>query len=156
VGRPHGVRGAFLVDGAVDWFAYAAGSALLLDGEERRIRERGESGGRPLVQLEGVDDRDAAAALRGAQLELDAAELPEPEPDAFYVFDLVGCDAFCGARLVGRVRDVLERPANDVLVVEPAGGGELLVPFIREAVPSVDVAARRLELAEAFCETEPA
>ena len=55
-------------------------------------------------------------------------------------------------RTLGEVTDVLERPANDVLVVRLADGREHLVPFTREAVPGVDVPGRVLELAEAFAE----
>jgi ribosomal 30S subunit maturation factor RimM len=50
------------------------------------------------------------------------------------------------------VTDVLERPANDVLVLRLRDGREHLVPFTREAVPGVDVPGRVLELAEAFAE----
>ena len=66
--------------------------------------------------------------------------------------DLVGMRARCGERELGEVTEVLERPANDVLVLRLADGREHLVPFTREAVPGVDLAARALELAEAFAE----
>jgi 16S rRNA processing protein RimM len=153
VGRPHGLDGSFRVDGAVDWFAYDRGQRLLVAGEERRIAAR-RSEQPPVIRLEGVADRDAVEALRGAALELPVERLPEPEEDAFYVFDLVGCAVSCQDRTVGVVREVLERPANDVLVLD-AGGQELLVPFVRDAVPEVDIEGRRLELA-AWVLDEPA
>jgi 16S rRNA processing protein RimM len=80
--------------------------------------------------------------------------VPEPEAESFYVFDLVGCEVMSAGARIGVVRDVLDRPANDVLVVD-RGGEELLVPFIREAVPSVDVEARRIEVDPAFVEEGP-
>jgi 16S rRNA processing protein RimM len=145
VGRAHGLDGSFRVDGAVEWFAYDRGQRVLVGGDERRIAAR-RSDAPPVIRLEGVEDRDAAEALRGTALELPVERLPEPEEDAFYVFDLVGCEARCEGRQVGVVREVLERPANDVLVLD-ADGRELLVPFVRDAVPEVDVAGRRVELA---------
>src|SRR5262249_48008105 len=133
VGKAHGLDGSFRVDGAVAWFAYDRGQRLLLGGEGRRLAAP-RSRQAPGVRAEGVEDRDAADALRGAPLELPVERLPEPEEDAFYVFDLVGCDARCEGRRVGVVREVWERPANDVLVLD-ADGRELLVPFVRDAVP---------------------
>jgi 16S rRNA processing protein RimM len=154
VGRPHGLDGAFRVEGAVDWFAFAPGALLELGGEPRCITARRGDDTRPIVRLAGVESRDAAEALRGAVLELEAAALPEPEPEAFYVFDLVGCQAFSGGARLGVVRDVLDRPANDVLVVD-LGGDELLVPFTRDAVPAVDIEGRRVEIDPAFVQDGP-
>jgi 16S rRNA processing protein RimM len=147
VGRAHGLDGTFRVEGAVDWFSYDRGQRLLVDGVERRIAARRGESHAPLIRLVGVEDRDAAEALRGQLLEVPAERLPEPEEDAFYVFDLVGCEVVCGGQPIGTVREVLERPANDVLVVEGAQG-DLLLPFTRDAIPVVDVGARRLELRE--------
>jgi 16S rRNA processing protein RimM len=153
VGRAHGLDGAFRVEGAVDWFAFAPGALLELGGEPRRIAARRGDDVRPIVRLAGVESREAAEALRGSTLELEAAALPEPEDEAFYVFDLVGCEVTSAGARIGVVRDVLDRPANDVLVVD-RGIGELLVPFIAEAVPVVDVAGRRIEIDPAFADEE--
>ena len=87
--------------------------------------------------------REDAAAVLGHALELRASDAPAPEEDAFWVRDLVGMRARCGERELGEVTDVLERPANDVLVLRLSDGREHLVPFTREAVPDVDVAGAR-------------
>ncbi len=145
MGRAHGLDGSFRVEGAVDWFLYDRGQRLLVAGDERRIAaRRGELP--PVIRLEGVNDRDAVEALRGAVLELPVERLPEPQEDTFFVFDLVGCAVSCESRPVGVVREVWERPANDVLVLD-ADGASSSLPFVRDAVPEVDVAARRLEVA---------
>ena len=99
-----------------------------------------------------MTSREQAAAVLGHALELRASDAPAPEDDAFWVRDLVGMRARCGERELGEVTDVLERPANDVLVLRLSDGREHLVPFTREAVPGVDVPGRVLELAEAFAE----
>ena len=72
--------------------------------------------------------------------------VPEPEEDAFWVFDLVGCNVEREGVVLGVVREVLDRPANDVLVVTVEGGDDLLVPFTRDAVPEVDVPGRRVSI----------
>ena len=146
VGKPHSLDGSFRVDGAVDWHAYAKGSRILVGGVERQIVARSGDDLRPILRLAGIDSRTAIEALRGQPLEVPTELVPEPEEDAFWVFDLVGCEVEMDGRVLGAVREVLERPANDVLVVEVPDGDDLLVPFTRDAVPHVDIPARRLTL----------
>ena len=152
IGRAHGLGGAFRVVGAAGWYAFAPGATLLLDGQPRALLSVAGTQQSPIVEIEGVSSREQALALLGHQLELRASDAPAPEEDAFLVRDLVGMRARCGERELGEVTDVLERPANDVLVLRLADGRQHLVPFTREAVPGVDVAGRVLELAEAFAE----
>jgi 16S rRNA processing protein RimM len=143
------------VVGAADWYTFAPGATLLLDGEPRALLAVIGTQEAPIVELEGVRSREEAAALLGRPLELRASDAPPPEEDAFWVRDLVGMRAHCGGRELGEVTDVLERPANDVLVLRLSDGREHLVPFTREAVPAIDVPARVLELAEAFADPLP-
>lgn len=150
IGRAHGLAGAFRVVGAADWYAFRPGATLLVAGRERELLTVAGTPDSPIVTVAGVETREQAAALLGKALALRAGDAPEPEEDAFWVRDLVGMRARCGALEVGEVTDVLERPANDVLVLRLRDGSEHLVPFTREAVTEVDVAGRVLELAEAF------
>jgi 16S rRNA processing protein RimM len=152
IGRAHGLGGAFRVVGAPEWYTFAPGATLLLDGEPRALLSVSGTQQSPIVLIAGVTSREEAAALLGRPLELRASDAPAPEDDAFWVRDLVGMRARCGERELGEVTDVLERPANDVLVLRLLDGREHLVPFTREAVPGVDVPGRLLELAEAFAE----
>jgi 16S rRNA processing protein RimM len=146
VGRPHSLDGSFRVDGAVDWHPYAKGSRILVGGVERTIAARSGDDLRPILRLAGIDSRTAIEALRGKPLEVPTESVPEPEEDAFWVFDLVGCAVEREGTVLGVVREVLERPANDVLVVTVEDGDDLLVPFTRDAVPEVDVPGRRLSI----------
>jgi 16S rRNA processing protein RimM len=152
IGRAHGLGGAFRIVGAAEWYTFAPGAMLLLDGEPRALLSVAGTQQSPIVEIAGVSSREEAAALLGRPLELRASDAPAPEEDAFWVRDLVGMRARCGERELGEVTEVLERPANDVLVLRLSDGREHLVPFTREAVPGVDVAGRILELAEAFAE----
>jgi 16S rRNA processing protein RimM len=98
------------------------------------------------LDLKGVDDRRVAAALRGEVLVLDRAELDPPEPDEFYVGDLVGLAAVDDAdERVGEVAETFETPAHEVLVVR-TGTGDLLVPFTMEHVPEVNLTSGRVRV----------
>ena len=144
IGRPHGIGGTVRIVGLPEWFTLASGADLIVGGEPMRaLVVRGA-----LVDFAGIGTREEADALRNRIVEIPASEAPEPEEDAFWIFDLVGCTAFCGGRRLGEVVEVLDRPANDILVI----GGGLLVPFIREAVPVIDLEARTIEVAKGFAE----
>ena len=94
------------------------------------------------VALEGVEDRDAAEALRGRWVLVEAAELAALPAGEYYSYQLVGCriEGQDGA-LVGTVREIWETGGPDLLVVEGEGGRQHLLPaaLLRE----VDVEGRR-------------
>ena len=114
-------------------------------GVERRIVFARPTVGGVLVSLDGVDDRDAAEALKGAPVEVRRADIPLAEGE-YLLGDLVGCAAVDeqGAPL-GVIEEVLPS-AQDLLVVRDEQN-ERLVPVVPEFVRSVDLAARRVVLA---------
>ncbi len=98
------------------------------------------------ARLSGIATREEAEALKGTRLYVNRAVLPAPEEDEFYYADLIGLavEDGDGAHL-GKVKAVHEFGAGDMLEYVPDAGGEtVLVPFTREAVPVVDVAAGRV------------
>ncbi len=94
----------------------------------------------PIVAFDEIADRDAAEGLRDFVLEVQSGELPELAEDEFYPFDLTGLEVRRPqGELVGRVVDVVESPAHAILVVLLESGPEIMIPFIRAAVPTVAV-----------------
>lgn len=145
----HGVRGlvrvkSFTADPA-DLTAYGP----LTDATGRIVYSvtlKGTVKGQLLAAVDGVTERNAAEALRGTQLYLDRARLPETEDaEEFYHADLIGLSArdATGAEL-GRVRAVFDFGSGDVLEVVDADGRATLYPFSRDVVPEVDLAAGTL------------
>lgn len=132
LGKPFGVRGAVYVhpdpDVAHD---FAAGTTYALDdGRTVTLRSSHQHGNRRTLQFAGVDDREAAEALRGAVLKVprDSVELDE---DAFWAADLVGRDVVDDdGATVGVVEGTLDGPAHDYLVVARPDGGEVLIPVV--------------------------
>ena len=146
VGRPHGIDGSFFVEGGSDSpERFARGATLLVDGVPVEITgsKRG-SGGRFVIKL----DRPVP---RGATLSVRRAELPDPEPDSYYVFQLVGLAVEEeGGRPLGAVTDVSPGPANDALVLDSG----LLLPMVESCVLDVDLEARRVLVARGFADAE--
>lgn len=97
--------------------------------------------GRSVVaQLEGCNDREAAARFRGMQVAVPRDVLPQTDTNEFYWADLIGQKVVNGAAQdFGQVIGILETGANAVLVV--AGERERLIPFIAEVIREVDLAS---------------
>jgi 16S rRNA processing protein RimM len=110
------------------------------DWREIAVAEARVQGRAVVARLESCDDRDAAAALRGKSVAVPRAALPRAQSGEYYWADLIGLAVVNGsARALGRITDVLQTGANDVLVV--AGERERLIPFIADVIREVDVAA---------------
>jgi 16S rRNA processing protein RimM len=140
VGRAHGLDGSFYVERVSH--PLSVGDEVTVDGRPAIVERWAGTAERPLLRVSGVSDRDAASALRGAAIETigPREELGEEE---WYDDDLVGCEVVG----LGAVRAVIHAPSCDLLEV---GDAAVLVPLIRDAVLSVDLDARRIEIDRAF------
>ena len=93
-----------------------------------------------LARLEGCNDREAAAALKGKMVAVPRAALPAVQADEYYWADLIGLRVVnAGEQDLGRVTAVMQTGANDVLVV--GEGRERLIPFIAQVIRDVDPGA---------------
>jgi 16S rRNA processing protein RimM len=146
VGKPHGIDGSFFVDGASEAPGrFAKGASLLVDGAAAEVvaSKRG-AGGRVVIKL----DRDVP---RGARLAVRREDLPEPDEDAYYVFQLVGLAVEEeGGRPLGTVIEVENGPANDVIELNSG----LLLPLVDACVLGVDLEARRIVVARGFADDD--
>ncbi|MBW2526840.1 MAG: 16S rRNA processing protein RimM, partial [Deltaproteobacteria bacterium] len=109
------------------------------------VSTRRVSGGL-LVRLPGVDDRDAAEALRGVELWVDRRSLPPTEADEYYVCDLEGCVAHLGGEPFGTIVHVASYPTCDALVIRRPDGSRLEVPMHEDFVVTVRLAERAVDL----------
>lgn len=142
VGRPHGLDGAFVVERASDdGRRWEVGASVLVDGAPATIElSRRVGGRRRAIRL----DRQVE---RGAVLAVHVSELPTPEPDSYYAFQLVGLVVVDEeGRELGSVVEVYPGVANDNL--ELADG--TLVPLIGDAVRTVDLDAGRIVVERGF------
>jgi 16S rRNA processing protein RimM len=152
VGRPHGLDGSFRVSDPRGELL-REGMEVTVAGRALRIARRAGTDERPIVRLAGVQGRAGAEALRGQPLVVARAAAPELGDQEWWPEDLRGCRVHDGERAVGVVRGVSALPSCDVLEVEREGGGELLVPLVRDAVRAVDVEGGRIEIDLAFLES---
>ncbi|WP_432560488.1 ribosome maturation factor RimM [Granulicoccus sp. GXG6511] len=153
IGRAHGIRGELTVEPRTDEpdRRFVPGTVLREEGGQRRLTvdaARWHSG-RLLVRFDEVPDRTTAETLRGLVL---LADVPEDEPPAgegeFWDRDLVGLTVLTAdGQVGGEVRRIQHGP-QDLLVVRTTAGEERLVPFVEALVPTVDLEAGTLTLAD--------
>jgi 16S rRNA processing protein RimM len=151
IGRPHGIRGEVTVEVRTDSpdDRYAPGAVLLTEpassGPLTVAGVRWHQG-RMLLALDGVVDRNAAEALRGVILSavVDQSDAPE-DPDEFYDHQLRGLRVeLADGTALGELADVVHLPAQDLLSVITPDSREILVPFVSEFVPTIDVAGGKV------------
>jgi 16S rRNA processing protein RimM len=146
VGRPHGLDGSFFVEGASDRVgAFDRGTTVHIGDETYEIvASKHGAQGRPVIRL----DR---AVARGATLAVPRDELPALEEDEYYAFQLVGLAVEEeGGRVLGRVREVLDYPANDVLELDSG----VSLPLVEACVRKVDVDGGRIVIAPGFADSQ--
>ncbi len=97
-------------------------------------------------RVDGVQTKEQADALRGTKLYARRDQLPSLPDDEFYHADLIGLEVLdTGGTVLGRVKQVMNHGAGDLLEIHGAGlEATVLLPFTREAVPTVDLAAGRI------------
>jgi len=148
IGKAHGILGEATIevrtDEAEDRFAIGA----LLQTEshgELTVSSARVHNGVLLLGFEGIEDRNSIEKLRNellyAEVDIDAPGIDE---DDYHVLQLVGCKAYLvDGDEFGEVSDVLNLPGQDVLAIKTETG-EVLIPFVHQLVPVVDIKAKRM------------
>jgi 16S rRNA processing protein RimM len=119
-----------------------AGQTVVVSGTPRVIERLAGRADKPIVRLAGCASREDAESLRGAEL---LVEAPPLEDDEYWARDLEGCTVVDGERVVGVVERMVALPSCEALAV-----GDLLIPMVRDAIRSIDVEARRIDVDTEF------
>lgn len=144
IGKPHGIRGEVTVQVLTD-----APGDRFVPGAEFTVEPAAVG---PLtvnsarwnkdILLLGFDEigtRNEAETLRGAKLFIETEELDEDDDEGWYEHELVGLEARIGSRVVGKVTALNTMPVQDLLMVTTPEGKEILIPFVEQIVPEVNV-----------------
>jgi 16S rRNA processing protein RimM len=150
----HGLRGQIRVRYFGDGPDNLLGCDELLLGESREdaaarpyeVTGGGSGrGGEARIALKGIEDREAAASLRGLLVLIDESQLGALPQGEYYWHQLLGCRVEGDdGRAIGLVKEIWETGAHDVLVVEDETGRRHLLSTARELVPEIDLEARRI------------
>jgi 16S rRNA processing protein RimM len=167
VGRAHGLDGSFYVTGARPRLL-GLGTGVTVAGTTTPIVRRAGTDRHPIVRLEGIADRAGAEALRGLELTVERVSAPALGEGEWWAHELEGCEVVDGERLLGVVSRLIELPSCEALEVRCMAhdaprdtqavergdaSSPLLVPMVKDAIRSVDVARRRIDVDADFLGT---
>jgi 16S rRNA processing protein RimM len=148
--RPHGVRGEVLMSVWTDFPERLAAGALVYLGEKYQpiqIQNTRWHRQQLLVTFDGITDRDQAGTLRNQHVFVKRDQVPPLEADEYYLHQLIGMRVIDEADvLLGTLVEVLETGANDVYIVRPEIGKEILVPAIETVILDLDLVARQVRV----------
>lgn len=151
ISTPHGVKGWVKVFSFTDptdsilhykpWFIHRKEGWQSVEVKEGRIH-----GKTVIANIEGVDNRDSAELLKGFEIGVTRAQLPEAKPGEYFWIDLIGLQVINQQGIVlGIVDHLMETGANDVLVIR--GEKEHLVPFVvDEFIKEVDLENKKMRV----------
>ena len=152
-GAPHGVRGAIRVrpESADPDALLAYGEWLLRprggSWSAHRVRGARGHGDGLVVELEGIESREAAGAWRGAEIGVPRESLPALAEDEYYQADLVGVSVVNREGVaLGKLREFVESGAHPIARVIGDDDVERLIPWVAHCIDRVDIAARRIDV----------
>ncbi len=154
LGRLGGAHG---VEGRIKFVPFSGETEHLLSLKDATLKGAGRTmaiqiesvqdiGEAVLFKIEGYDSPEAVRILSGLELWAPREQAAPLSEGQYYYADLVGCELVSDGRVVASVVGVCDGGGGDLLEVEKAGGGSSYVPFRKEFVGTVDIAARRIEL----------
>jgi 16S rRNA processing protein RimM len=148
IGVAHGVQGEFKLLSHMDDPVSVLEFNPLLDEYGKpalSITAARAHKGALLVRAEEVPDRTAADKVKGLKLYVDRADLPETDEDEYYITDLIGLSVVdVAGQPVGKVANVDNFGAGDLLDIKPLEGANFYVLFTSENVPDVSIAVGRV------------
>ena len=147
IGRAHGIAGEATIEVRSDepQLRFAVGARVQTDTRgDLTITSHRLHNGTLLLGFSGVTDRNGVEALRDTLLYADVDITEQSAPNEYHVMQLIGCQVFLeSGELFGELTDVLNLPGQDVLSIATTSG-EVLIPFVQQLVPHVDVVARKV------------
>ena len=150
IGRAHGVLGEVTIEVRTDEpdERFYIGSVLTTEPASfgpLAIKSVRNHNGTLLLAFENVSDRNQAEKLRDVLLQADVdIDAPGMDEDDFHIQQLLGCQVVTTDGVeVGPVTDLVPLPGQDLLAIDYKGR-EILVPFVFELVPTVDVKAKKI------------
>jgi len=96
-------------------------------------------------KIRGIENRDDATALSGAELLIGEADLLKPSAGEYFIHDLVGCRVYSEeGSLIGQLQEVVQLISNDIWIIKDENQREILIPAIQDVIRQVDVSDKKI------------
>ena len=100
-----------------------------------------------LISLRGVDDRNAAEDLAGAEIYAHPEDLPKSDPDDIFLHELVGCRVeLADGQNLGSIKEIMTPASQEIWTIAAEDGAEILFPAVPEFVESIDIEGRMVRI----------
>lgn len=153
----HGIRGEIKVLSHTDFpdVRFAAGKKLLVipaDGSSKfevTVESAREHKGMFILKLKGYTNINEVEKYKGSMLKVPSDDLVELPENEYYFHQIVGCEVYTDedeTTPMGTITEILQPGANDVWVVKPAKGQDILIPVIPDVVLDVNIEAKRIKV----------
>ncbi len=154
IAGPHGIQGAVKVYSYAESFSvFKSGITILVKNpndstvKDYRVKWSAPHSRFVLLLFEGVESRVPADNLKGFELFIKKADLPELEKDTYYWNDIIGLLVYTSDdNYIGRVESIIQTGANDIYVVIDEKNNELLIPAIESVVLHIDVIQKTMKV----------
>lgn len=141
--RAHGVRGEMVFDIHTDFPERLRPGVLVYIGDDYqpfRIRTRRPNGTTLLLSFASIGTPEQAAAYRNQFVYVRADDRPPLPEGEYYHHQLLGLQVINeDGRVLGKLVEILDSPANDVYIVQPETGPEILLPAIQSVILAIDL-----------------
>lgn len=123
---------------------YEALERIIVDDTDYEIEKVRYQDHMVILKLAGIDDRNAAEAMKNRDVFITEDDLEELPEDTFYIRELIGMTVVDGdtGRTIGTLKDVLQPSSQDVYVVKREEGGDIMIPAVREFIREVSLDER--------------
>ncbi|WP_379151241.1 ribosome maturation factor RimM [Paenibacillus sp. sgz5001063] len=153
----HGIRGEIKILSSTDFpeVRFAPGKKMFVvpaDGSpkfEVTVEAAREHKGTYIVKLKGYTNINQIEKYKGSLLTVPSDDLVELPENEYYFHQIVGCEVYTDeddSQPLGKITEILQPGANDVWVVKPAKGQDILIPVINDVVLDVDIQAKKIKV----------
>jgi len=144
---PVGLRGEVKLYPYTDRIEHYDAAGVFIGGCKRRINIVRYVKRLPIIRIDGVDDRNQAEELRGAEVFVPESELSDLQEDTYYLKDLIDCRVIDEIdEDLGFISNVLQNGAQDTYEIIDNNGNDFLLPAVKEFIKEVDIENKRVRV----------
>lgn len=148
--RPHGLRGDILFEIYTDFPERIRPGTTIFAGDKHqplKITRRRPHNNGLILGFEGIDTPDEAGKFRATVAYVPTADRPALPAGEYYHHEIIGLTVVDeSGRELGQLTEIIETGANDVYVVKPADGSDILLPALKEVILSIDLSAKTMRV----------
>ena len=119
---------------------------IIIENEEYEIEKVRYQQEMVILKLSGIDNRNAAEAMKNKDVYITEEDLEELPDDTFYIRDLIGLEVIDDSGRIGVIKDVLQPSSQDVYVIQTDNNQDIMIPAVKEFVKEVNLEEKYIKV----------